>query len=408
MNETIQPLSKTTWSDRTRLLVLLLVLGAIIWGMIAFAPLVESIAIAALLAYLLEPIVSRLTRRRQLSRSWAAAIVFFLFLLIVIGIPAWLGTVAVQQIRLLQTDFQAAISEIERWYSQPIVILGFRFLPQNLLGDLPVFFGDLLAIIPGGSLNILSNVTANLLWSSVVIVTLYYLLKDGPQIKPWLVKLAPPAYQPEINYLLDKVNHIWGKFLGIQLVLFLVFALLLIGGTLLVVWLFRSGLLEWSFLGFVGLLLLVYTAIQQIDNLWLRPQFMGRQLRLHPGIVFVSLIGALVLSGFLGALIVVPLIATLKAVGRYVHCKLLGIPPWPGLVANDEAAAAGAATSAGAATVAAAGAGENGRNPPIHTAQQPKTSQLWVLIGIIFLFWSQLLILILFLSRYLKVKFSQY
>jgi predicted PurR-regulated permease PerM len=167
-------------------------------------------------------------------------------------------------------------------------------------------------------------------------VTLYYLLKDGPKIKPWLVKLAPPAYQPEIGRLLDRVDYIWGRFLGIQLLLFVIFALLMLLGTLLVVWLFRSGLLEWSFLGFVALLLAVYTAVQQVDNLWLRPQFLGRQLNLHPGIVFVGLVGALVISGFLGALVVVPLLATIKAIGQYVHHKLLGIPPWPELVVVEE------------------------------------------------------------------------
>jgi len=68
--------------------------------------------------------------------------------------------------------------------------------------------------------------------------------------------------------------------------------------------------------------------VQQVDNLWLRPQFLGKQLRLHPGIVFVGLIGALALSGVLGALVVVPIMATAKVVGQYVHLKLLGLDPW--------------------------------------------------------------------------------
>ena len=51
--------------------------------------------------------------------------------------------------------------------------------------------------------------------------------------------------------------------------------------------------------------------------------------RLHPGVVFAGLVGALMISGFLGALVVVPLIATGKLVGNYVHRKMLGLPPWP-------------------------------------------------------------------------------
>jgi len=339
MNENSFQFDDTTWSGTTRIVVLVLMLAAAVWGIVAVASLVESVIIAALLAYLLAPVVRWLMRYRKMSRSWAATIVFFLFLLIVIGVPAGLGTVAVRQVTRFQEDLLAALAEIEHWFLQPIEILGVRLLPETLFGDLPTMFDRQITTLMRDSLDILSTVTANLLWTTVVLVTLYYLLKDGPKIKPWLVNLAPPAYQPEIDRLLDKVDHIWGKFLGVQLLLFVIFALLLIAGTLLVVWLFRSGLLEWSFLGFFGLLLAVYTIIQQIDNLWLRPQFMGRQLRLHPGIVFIGLVGALVLSGFLGVLIVVPLIATVKAFGQYVHYKLLGVPPWPDLVIQSEIAA---------------------------------------------------------------------
>jgi putative heme transporter len=337
MSGNLSQIDETNWSGTTRIVVLVLILGTAVWGIITLSSLVQSVVIAALLAYLLNPLVDWLIRRRGVSRSWAATIVFFLFLLVVIGVPAALGTVAVRQITRFQKDLLAALAEIEQWFIRPIDILGLHILPAELFGDLPTMIDNQVTAVVGDSLGILSTVTANLLWMTVVIVTLYYLLKDGPKIKPWLVNLVPPAYQPEIERLLNKVDHIWGKFLGVQVLLFVVFALLLIAGTLLVVWLFRSKLLEWSFLGFIGLLLAVYTAVQQIDNLWLRPQFMGRQLRLHPGVVFVGLVGALVFSGFLGVLVVVPLIATLKALGQYIHYKLLGLPPWPDLVVAEVA-----------------------------------------------------------------------
>jgi hypothetical protein len=43
----------------------------------------------------------------------------------------------------------------------------------------------------------------------------------------------------------------------------------------------------------------------------------------------VGLVGGLALSGFIGALVAVPLIATVRVIGRYIHRKLVGIPPWP-------------------------------------------------------------------------------
>jgi predicted PurR-regulated permease PerM len=46
-------------------------------------------------------------------------------------------------------------------------------------------------------------------------------------------------------------------------------------------------------------------------------------------LVVMGLITALALSGVLGALLIVPLLATCKIIGRYIHALLLGLPPWP-------------------------------------------------------------------------------
>lgn len=319
----------TTWSTTTRVLVIVVLLVLAIWIAVVATPLLQSVGIAALLAYLLDPAKHWLMRHTRMRRSWASALICLLLVLVLASIPAVLGTVAVTQMHHLEADFLTAITEITQFVSRPVVILDFSFHPQDILGNIPALSGNILALLPSGSLNILSNVTTNVLWATAVLVTLYYLLKDGHKIKPWLVGLAPAAYQPEIGRLLDGIDRIWGKFLRIQILIFLVLLILAVIGTLLVVWLFRSGLLQWSLLGFVLLLLLVYIAVQQVDNLWLRPQFLGKQLHLDPGIVFVGLIGALALSGVFGALIIVPLIATAVVVGRYIHQKLLGLPPWP-------------------------------------------------------------------------------
>jgi predicted PurR-regulated permease PerM len=322
-------MNDTIWSPTTRILVLAALLLAGVWLAYVASPLLVSVGLAAILAYLLNPLVNRLANRTRLSRTGAAVVVFSLVLLALIGIPVGVGTAVVNQIGDLSTDLLAAITEIEEWLFQPVTILGFQLNAQDYLDTFNQMVANALNTVPGGSFNVLSSVTTNLLWGTLVLVTLYYFIKDSPKIKPWLLHLIPEAYQPEFDQLLDEVNHIWGRFMRIQLLLFLVLGILMLLGTLLVVWLFRSGLLEWSFLGFVLLLLAVYTAVQQLDNLWLRPQFLGKQLHLHPGVAFAGLVGGLALSGFIGALVAVPLIATIRVIGRYIHRKLLGIPPWP-------------------------------------------------------------------------------
>src|SRR5690554_3217659 len=319
----------TNWSRTTRILVILALAAVAVWLAFLSGPLLDAVIIAALLAYLLDPVVRWLMAHSQATRGQAAGFVFAMTILLLLGILAVLGTVAVNWVSRLGTDLLTAAEEIEQWLFQPVNLLGFTLQPQDVLDRLQGLGADLLAALPGGSLNVLSSVTTNLIWALGVIVIYYYLLKDGPKIQPWLISLLPEKHQPELTRLANEVNWVWGKFLRVQVLMFLLLFVLMVMGTLLIVGLFRSGLLRWSPLGFIVLLLLWYTAIQQLDNLWLRPQILGRKLELHPGVVFTGLVGALMLSGLLGALLVVPVLGTVKVVGRYIHRKLLGLPPWP-------------------------------------------------------------------------------
>jgi predicted PurR-regulated permease PerM len=319
----------TPWSPRTKTVVITIILLGIVLLVIVLNPLLYALLIAALLAYLLNPLVKLLMRRTRLTRPGGAGLVFVIFILLLASIPAALGTVAVGQFQRIKTDLMGARTLLESWIAQPIVILGFRLYPPLMLDNLEQIAGSVLSTLPEGSFNLLSAVTTNLLWGLVVLISLYYFLKDGPKIKLWLVGYTPVEYQGDLERLLDEIDEVWRVFLRVQLLIFVVLAALMGSGTFLVIWLFRSGLLGFSFLGMILLLILVYAAAQQVDNLWLRPQLMGRHLQLHPGLVFAGLTAGLVVGGILGALLIVPLMATVRVIGRYTYCKLLDLPPWP-------------------------------------------------------------------------------
>jgi predicted PurR-regulated permease PerM len=90
-----------------------------------------------------------------------------------------------------------------------------------------------------------------------------------------------------------------------------------------------------------------------IKNIWLRPLIYGRSVHMHAGIVFVSIIAAVIFTGIIGAFIVVPVLASLGVIGRYIHARLLGQPafadeepaspsdPQPAAVSQTESARGG-------------------------------------------------------------------
>ncbi len=317
------------WSSNTRLVVTLV---AFLMGiaLLVFAfPLFQALLISALLAILIDPVVGFVMRKLHFNRPLAVAIVYILILIIIASIPAMMGTLAVTQVQRLGTNLQTAIQDIDKWISQPVVLFGFDFSPRNLLQQFRSAAGSTLTSLTGNTLNFLSGITTNFLWILLVLVSLYYFLKDGPKIKPWLVELAPPDYQSDTDRLLDELGRVWGVFIRVQVLIFIILAILFLLGASLVVWLYQLGLIPFSTLGLMLTLILVYALVQQVDNLWLRPQMLGSQMRLHPGLVFVGLIGALMVGGVVAAIMVVPLLGSVEVLGRYVRLKMLGLPPWP-------------------------------------------------------------------------------
>ncbi len=317
------------WSRTTRIIVLVVALVGTV-ALIALAwPLFQALVIAGLLAYLLEPLVNFFMRRFHFKRNLAAIVVYGLLLLVIVAIPALVGTIVINWFSELNTRVTAALEELKTWLSQPFVIVGIDLSPRLLLESLGRSAGSAVTALSGNSLKIISNLTTNILVVLAGLVSMFYLMRDGPQLKPWFVGLFLPEYRREVGYLLNEIDEVWRLFLRVQIFIFVVLAILMLIGAGLVIWFYQLGLIPFSTLGLIGMLIIVYALVQQVDNLWLRPQMLGHRLKLHPGVVFVGLIAGLAVGNILGALLAVPLIATVKVLWQYVQHKIAGTDPWP-------------------------------------------------------------------------------
>lgn len=319
------------WSRTTRILIVVGTVIGLIWLIIVINPLVQALAVAALLAYLFNPAVQWVSRRWRLSHVWAARAVYGVLLLLVIGIPALLSALVVRQWDGLQADFIAAMLQFRSWLTQPIELFGYQLQPLSIIDNLIQNNLSALGNASGGAITALMGVSTNVLWVLTGVVSLYYFMVDGHLIKPWLIELIPPAYQDEFHLLIDEIDGVWRVFLRAQIIIFAIFIGLLGSSMFSVVWLYRSRLLPLSPIGLIVLLVIVYAIVQNIDNVIVRPYFFGESLKLHPGVVFVGLIAGIAFGGALGIIIAIPLIATAKVVGRYVHRRLMGLSPWPEL-----------------------------------------------------------------------------
>jgi len=349
------------WSNLTRGVVISISLILISWLIYIIRPIIPPVIIAALLAYILNPLVRIVQSRTRLTHRWAVPLVYFSGMALLIVIPSALAPIAIRQARGLSGDLADIELQLEEALAKPVDLAGQQFYPGQILADFLKVTSESLTPAAEGALAVLESTSTSLIWLLVILVSAYYFLLDWERLREWLVRLAPAATQADIRKLLGEMDIIWQAYLRGTFVLMLIVgivftvvwvaiglpgavALGLLTGLLtvipdigpaiaailavLVAFFQGSDFLPLSNLSFAALVFAIYFVLIQIKAIWLRPRIMGRFLHMNEGLIFVSIIAATIFWGILGALIIVPVLATFGMIGRYIRCRLLHLDPW--------------------------------------------------------------------------------
>lgn len=396
---------KRTWEAPFRYIVLtalLILFAALLWYIREiFRPLLT----AALIAFVLSPAVDFCVARFHLRHKSAARIVYIATIGLLLLILGTVMPILSAQIKGITTDFRAALLGLESLLSQPLQIgsfgIDFRLLVPSLHS---IANPNAIAPQPSQALRFLQVTSRSFLWLLVIFVTTYYLMTDWGELRDGLIRLAPKNEQADLRRLYARLRDVWTRYLRGQIRLVIVLAVIyavawqLIGlpGALLlgvmvgvlnlvpelgpaavailatlVAFLEGSNFLPLSHLWFALLTLGVYIALNTFKNVWLQPRILGQSVLLHEGIVFVAIIAAIVLQGVLGALIVVPLLASAMIVGRYVRRRLLGLPPFD----DEETEASPPGPPAGSGRRPRRGAASGAGSAPRRTPARKKGSK---------------------------------
>jgi predicted PurR-regulated permease PerM len=367
--------TKSLWAAITSLSFLaigatILLVGSLVVGAISFLqPVLTPIAVAAILAFLLEPVV-KFSMRLGLSRLISIILVYIAFtaffagLLVYIIPPAYRqGTMLVQNFpsymqktqslatrsfdnlhRLSTLDFlqsdsteQATNEQLTALVSQSIKDAGTWV--QQKIPDLAVESGRFIQRSLGGFLGVFG-----LLLSMILVpIFLFFFLKDSASIAENWSRYLPLRASPlknEIVSLVSEINSYLISFFRGQLIVSLIdglmiaIALLVMGLDFAILIGLMVGVL--GLIPYLGMMIcyipaviiaaaqfgdwthpLIVTAIfilaNNIDGMFIAPKIVGESVGLHPLTVIVSVLAwSLILGGLLGALLAVPLTATIK------------------------------------------------------------------------------------------------
>ena len=318
-----------------------------VWALIALGPVLTPFVAAAILAYVLAPLVAAMQRRR-VPRMVAAVLAIALALLALAAFVLILVPIVQKEFALIRNELPGLVasitSRVQPWLERVLGVTP-QFDAASIREWLAAQFAeggeDLLATLFGfaktgwgAALQVIGTLF-------LVPVVLFYLLADWPDITRRTRDLIPPRWRPEIDALLDETDALLGQYLRGQMLVMLTLSVwfslaLLVAGFEL--WLpigVLSGLLIFIpyigfALGFVfatiaGMLQLgplagfvsvaiIYGIAQVVESTWLTPRLVGERIGLHPVAVIFALLAFGALFGFVGVLLALPL-AAIAAVG---------------------------------------------------------------------------------------------
>jgi predicted PurR-regulated permease PerM len=325
------------------------VVSAFVFLILPFRVVFAPIALALVVVYLLNPLVSML-ERRGMRRGFAVAIIFLGFVGIVSGAMALLIPVITRQIGAfidhLPGYVEDATSAINRFAARRH--LNFRIhLTTEQIQSYVFKNKETIVGVLGGVRSFAASLIHVLITLVIGVILSVYILLDLPKIQKGIREMLPPGRRDEITGLAEKIGGALGGFFRGQLLVALFVGLAsALGLTLvkvpfaavvgLIAGVFNLVPLIGPFIGAIpavilGLLsghairalwgALVLLLVQQIDNHIISPNVMGRTVKLHPITVMLALLAAGSMFGIFGMLLVIPAIAAIKAVAQHLWSK---------------------------------------------------------------------------------------
>ncbi len=349
------------WSLSFRYVVAIFLFLLLVAFLIYAREAVKALVISAFTAYLISPAVTYIRSKTNLSRKAAVNIVYFSALIFLIGVPATLTPIFFDEIKIVASDLLDLSRQTSVLLTQPVQFGGMVFHFEQLGESLGQLQESVLTPLPEEALALLETTSINVLWSLVILVSVHLFMSEWPSIHAWMIDLAPQAYHDDMSELYKRLRKVWMAYLRGQIVLMVVVgvvftiawlilgipgALVLgvlaglftlipdVGPFLAAVLAMAVALLEgssWipvSNFWVAGIVGLTYLVLINLKNFFVRPIIMGRSLHMNEALIFIAIMIATILEGIMGALLVVPVLASVIVILEYFRRRVLGLPPF--------------------------------------------------------------------------------
>ena len=332
------------------------VIGVLLYlGRSALTPFI----VGALIVYLLDPAVGWVSRlkfgRRSIPRGLSVLIVYVITGFVVIeGLALLLGPLISQVIAYIR-DFPALLATLDSTLAQ--IAAAYRAL--DLPEPVRAFIDDALADLASGAGGIdfgsllpiartIAGTAAGFFGFLIIPIWAFYILRDRVRLQGQFLASLPMTWRDEVWTVVTTIERVFGRWVRGQLLLSIIVGVATFGGLLVLGWLVDPRFIQFAVflaviagvlellpiigpiisaiptllvaltandpvLAVVGVLIL-YIAVQQLENAILVPKIQGDAVQLHPSVVIFVLILGGAIGGLLGAILAIPITAAARDV----------------------------------------------------------------------------------------------
>lgn len=322
-----------------------LVFAAGVWLLSRLRALIMVLLISLFLAFAIEPAVNWLAARR-VRRGLATALIFLIVAVIADGFIAVLGSLLVNQARMLIDGLPGYADSLIIWINRTFHT---DLSEQKIFASLPGVSGQLGQQVSGLAGNVwgIGATALSVVFQTLgVVLFTFYFAAQGPQMRRAVCGLLPPGRQREMLRVWEIAIDKTGGYLYSRALLALCsgvahfVALQLLGVPFAITLAIWVGVIS-QFIPTVGTylagvvpvlvalgvgpstalwVLLFIVGYQQFENYLLQPRISARTLDMHPAVAFGAVLAGAAVLGPLGALLALPFGASLQAfAGTYVR-----------------------------------------------------------------------------------------
>jgi predicted PurR-regulated permease PerM len=314
-----------------QIIAVVIVAAALIYVFLSLSLVTLPVLLALIFASAMLPVVSFLRKHRV--PSVLATLICLFAVVIILGLIAWLIVWAVEnQAASLAESATQGIEQLQNW----VTTLPFSITDEQIQGGIDAVTDFVTSAQFGsGALAGASAVGSFLTGLVLMIVVLFFFLKDGPAIWEFMLRPFRGEHYARARRIGDKTVSTLGGYvrgtatvaavdaigigvglwiigvplaLPLAVVVFLTAFIPLVGAT-------AAGILA-ALVALVAngvpaaiWVVVVVVVVNQLEGNFLQPVLMGRTLQLHGLVILVALTAGTILGGVVGAVIAVPLMA---------------------------------------------------------------------------------------------------